>query len=233
METKKFLNKDGLTVLWEKVKNKAELAKQGAINDADEKNTALKNELVAMINNISVTAGALQGLFTEGAANKAIADQNGAVIHENYIPNSLKGVANGLATLDTNGKVPATQLPSYVDDILEYATKTSFPTSGEAGKIYVAQDTNRTYRWTGTVYVEIKGDLTLGEITGTAYDGGKGAANASAISALQGQVSNLQESVGGLNGTLTNYYTKEEVNAIKEELTMTPLTTSEIETICQ
>ena len=53
------------------------------------------------------------------------------------------------------GKVPAAQLPSYVDDVLEYANLAAFPTTGESGKIYVALDTNLTYRWSGSVYVEI------------------------------------------------------------------------------
>ena len=53
------------------------------------------------------------------------------------------------------GKVPSSQLPSYVDDVLEYANLASFPTTGESGKIYISIDTNKNYRWSGTVYVEI------------------------------------------------------------------------------
>lgn len=66
-----------------------------------------------------------------------------------------KGVANGYAGLDATGKVPAAQLPSYVDDVLEFANLAGFPETGEAGKIYVALDTNKTYRWSGSAYVEI------------------------------------------------------------------------------
>lgn len=66
-----------------------------------------------------------------------------------------KGVANGVAELDSGGRVPAGQLPSYVDDVNEYADLAGFPGTGEAGKIYVALDTNKIYRWTGTVYIEI------------------------------------------------------------------------------
>ena len=54
-----------------------------------------------------------------------------------------------------NGKVPASELPSYVDDVLEFSDKESFPTTGEAGKIYVALDTGKTYRWSGSTYVEV------------------------------------------------------------------------------
>ena len=72
-----------------------------------------------------------------------------------YIPTTQKGAANGVAELDGTGKVPSAQLPSYVDDALEYANLAAFPVSGETGKIYVAIDTGKTYRWTGSVYVEI------------------------------------------------------------------------------
>ena len=66
-----------------------------------------------------------------------------------------KGAANGIASLDSSGKVPGTQLPSYVDDVLEYAGTSAFPSEGETGKIYVALDTNKSYRWSGTTYVEL------------------------------------------------------------------------------
>jgi len=66
-----------------------------------------------------------------------------------------KGVANGYAALDAAGHVPANQLPSYVDDVLEFSNLASFPITGETGKIYVALDTNKTYRWSGTTYIFI------------------------------------------------------------------------------
>lgn len=66
-----------------------------------------------------------------------------------------KGVASGYASLDGSGKVPSAQLPSFVDDVLEYANTGAFPGTGSTGVIYVAQDTNKVYRWTGSVYVEI------------------------------------------------------------------------------
>jgi hypothetical protein len=59
------------------------------------------------------------------------------------------------ADLDDSGKVPASQLPSYVDDVLEYASLADFPAEGEEGKIYVAIDTDKVYRWSGTRYVEV------------------------------------------------------------------------------
>ena len=73
-----------------------------------------------------------------------------------------------------DGVINASNLPSYVDDVLEYQNKTSFPTSGEAGKIYVDKDANLTYRWSGTSYVEISPSLALGETSSTAFAGDKG-----------------------------------------------------------
>ena len=87
---------------------------------------------------------------------------------------SLKGAANGLAELNENGKVPSSQLPSYVDDILEYDSFSNFPVTGEEGKIYVAKDTNLTYRWSGSDYIEINSSLALGETSSTAYRGDRG-----------------------------------------------------------
>lgn len=84
------------------------------------------------------------------------------------------GAANGVATLDANGKVPSGQLPSYVDDVLEYATKAGFPATGESGKIYVDLSTNLTWRWSGSTYVEISPSLALGETNTTAYRGDRG-----------------------------------------------------------
>lgn len=68
---------------------------------------------------------------------------------------SQKGSANGYASLDGSGKVPSNQLPSYVDDILEYATQANFPATGVAGVIYVDTTSNKTYRWGGSSYVEV------------------------------------------------------------------------------
>ena len=71
------------------------------------------------------------------------------------IPLTQRGAANGVATLDATGLVPSSQLPSYVDDVLEYANLAGMPAVGETAKIYVALDTNKIYRWSGSVYIEI------------------------------------------------------------------------------
>lgn len=68
-----------------------------------------------------------------------------------------KGAVNGYASLDGTGKVPSSQLPSFVDDVLEYANLASFPVTGSTGILYVALDTNKVYRWSGSAYVEISG----------------------------------------------------------------------------
>ena len=94
---------------------------------------------------------------------------------------SLVGEPLGIAPLDNDCKVPAANLPSYVDDVLEYITLGAFPLVGESGKIYVAKDTNLTYRWSGTAYVEISQSLALGETSSTAYPGNKGKKNADDI----------------------------------------------------
>lgn len=67
----------------------------------------------------------------------------------------LIGAINGIASLDGSGKVPSGQLPSYVDDILEYADLASFPVTGETGKIYVDISTGLIYRWSGSLYIEV------------------------------------------------------------------------------
>lgn len=87
---------------------------------------------------------------------------------------ALKGVANGLAELDATGKVPAAQLPSYVDDVIETDTKSSFPTMGESGKIYTAKDTGKIFRWSGSGYAEISSSLALGTTSSTAFRGDYG-----------------------------------------------------------
>lgn len=110
---------------------------------------------------------------------------------------ATKAQANGLASLDENGKVPANQLPSYVDDVIDvYATYDKSPTGelsnialfadaahntpivGEAGRIYqnvTDGEPGYQFRWSGTTWVPIvSGGVVIGEITGTAYDGAKG-----------------------------------------------------------
>ena len=124
--------------------------------------------------------------FTDGTSSNL-------TIGDNLLVASLLGTANGIATLGSDGKVPAAQLPSYVDDVIEAASFVDFPSEGESGKIYVALDTNLTYRWSGSAYVEISASLALGETASTAYAGDKGKANAEALAALRAE---FDEKVG-------------------------------------
>ena len=98
----------------------------------------------------------------------------GNVTNDAQVKRTEMGAASGVATLGSDGKIPSSQLPSYVDDVLEYASLSAFPTTGESGKIYVALDTNKTYRWSGSAYVEISPSVVIGTTTGTAFDGGSG-----------------------------------------------------------
>lgn len=129
--------------------------------------------------NINITKN---NIGLNNVENKSSATIRGEITATNvttalgYTPLNItsKGAANGVAELGADGKVPSTQLPSYVDDVLEYAKLSSFPTTGETGKIYVAQDTNKTYRWSGTAYIEISSSIALGETSSTAYRGDRG-----------------------------------------------------------
>ena len=114
------------------------------------------------------------------------------------------GAANGVATLGADGKVPSGQLPSYVDDVLEYDKKSAFPAAGETGKIYVTKDTNLTYRWSGTAYVEISSSLALGETSSTAYAGDKGKALAVRVTAVEGKASTNESNISSVGTRVTN-----------------------------
>jgi len=94
--------------------------------------------------------------------NQAISTVTGLQTElDNKINTSERGVSGGVATLDEFARIPPSQLPSYVDDVLEYATTAQFPATGEGGKIYIAinqgtaANPTRQYRWTGSVYAEI------------------------------------------------------------------------------
>lgn len=95
-----------------------------------------------------------------------------------------KGAPNGLASLNESGVIPSTQLPSYVDDVVEVAAFSNLPSKGESGKIYIVTSTNIQYRWSGTAYVEISKSIALGETSSTAYPGDKGKATTDVVNSL-------------------------------------------------
>lgn len=101
-----------------------------------------------------------------------------------------KGAPNGLASLNESGIIPSAQLPSYVDDVIEVDTFSNLPGTGESGKIYIVQDTNLTYRWSGTGYVEISKSLALGETSSTAYPGDKGKTTTDIVNSLSDNLVN-------------------------------------------
>ena len=118
---------------------------------------------LSVANSPITSSGSLDITFTAGYSIPTTASQTnwdaaygwGNHASAGYQITSQKGQANGYASLDGSGLVPSTQLPSYVDDVLEYANLAAFPATGATGKIYVALDTNETYRWSGSVYVRI------------------------------------------------------------------------------
>ena len=179
-------------------------------------NTALTSTNT-IVSSHTTAISTLEDYFTNGVAKQATADKNGKDITTTYATKgelggkanasdfntfkNLKGQKNGLAELDSNGKVPSSQLPSYVDDVIEgyyYNSKFYKEEShtneivGESGKIYTDLGNNKTYRWSGTTYTEISASLALGETSSTAYPGNKGAANAANITTNANNITTLK-----------------------------------------
>lgn len=163
------------------------------------------NSIIKNSQSISDLTTAVGNKIDESAANtlisKAIGELTKAsvgldnVTNDPQVKRSEMGEANGVATLDAKGLVPTDQLPSYVADVVDvYATYTkddagvltdikifSDPdktklVTGESGKIYVDVESNYQFRWTGSQYTTVGAPTVIGEVTGTAYDGGKGKA---------------------------------------------------------
>ena len=107
--------------------------------------------------------------LTSSLANKANASHTHAQSEITDLTSSLSGKADLV-----DGKVPTSQLPSYVSDIVEETNLAAFPTTGASNTIYVAQDTNKSYRWSGSAYVELSQSIALGETSATAYRGDRG-----------------------------------------------------------
>ena len=141
--------------------NKADL--DSVISDAKKAGTDAQTSLTAHINNKE---------NPHEVTKVQVGLEN--VTNDAQVKRSDMGVATGVATLDENGIVPSSQLPSFVDDVLEFDLKDNFPTTGEPGKIYIAKDSNRTYRWDENQYRELSVSLALGETSTTAYAGDKG-----------------------------------------------------------
>lgn len=123
-----------------------------------------------------------------------------------------KGAPNGLASLNESGIIPSAQLPSYVDDVIEVDTFSNLPGTGESGKIYIVQDTNLTYRWSGTGYVEISKSLALGETSSTAYPGDKGKATTDKLNKTSDDIDAVQTN---LETHINNKSNPHEVNKVQ------------------
>jgi hypothetical protein len=129
---------------------------------------------------------------------------------------SLLGEPNGVATLDEDGKVPSSQLPGYVDDVLAFDGLAAFPETGESGVVYLAADTNKTYRWSGSTYVVIGSDLALGETASTAYAGDKGKAVTDAFAAHKGAGGTGNHPLG--NGSVAGFSINDFTATLKSKL---------------
>ena len=199
----KFLDLNGLTTLWANIKNTFVAKESGKGLSTNDYTTAEKQKLAGIASNAEanvITAVKVNGAALTPSSKAVNIDLSGYaakthshtksdiglsnVTNDAQVKRSEMGTASGVATLGTDGKVPSSQLPSYVDDVLEFDTKTKFPTTGETGKIYVDTTTNLTYRWSGSAYVEISQSIALGETSSTAYAGNKGKANADSIAKI-------------------------------------------------
>lgn len=141
-----------------------------------------------------------------------------------------KGAPSGLASLNESGIIPSAQLPSYVDDVIEVDTFSNLPGTGESGKIYIVQDTNLTYRWSGTDYVEISKSLALGETSSTAYPGDKGKATTDKLNRIPDKLItdtvNVNQSTTEAVLNFTTYRQKAQQIG-RNTLTITSATTSQ------
>lgn len=202
----KYLDLEGLKTLWAKTKD---FVNDGLAGKLDGAGGVVNGDL-----NVTGTFTAdlidstkFNDCNLVGATNiesLMIGTLDSSVPIDDYIDNRVKrGQANGVASLGSDGKVPSAQLPSYVDDVLEYDAKTNFPKTGEAGKIYVSKNDNKTYRWSGTAYVEISSSLALGETSSTAYAGDKGKKNRDDINQLKTDVAQRLK-ISEINGNNTS-----------------------------
>lgn len=169
-----FLDDNGLIYLWSKIKTLVS-GKVDKVNgkglSANDYTTAEKTKLSGLSNYTHPTSGAAAGTYksvTVDAQGHVTAGTNPTTLAgygiTDAVSASVKGQANGVASLDSSGKVPTAQLPSYVDDVVEgyYYNSRFYTTSahttvitGETGKIYVDLATNSCYRYGGSAYVKI------------------------------------------------------------------------------
>lgn len=162
------------TAAAEKAENAADVA-IGVVNEAQQA-TANANQAAQSANEAATNANQA-ATSANDAATEAHTQAEYAKTQGDYAKAegdrvlAEKGQPGGLAELDESGRVPSSQLPSYVDDVINVATYSQLPNPGESGKIYITEDTNLTYRWSGTGYAEISPSLALGTTAETAGRG--------------------------------------------------------------
>ena len=189
--------------------------------------TALKNRIRAAIkanDNQEITGPVLQQALLDIVDELNSGTEAEASTRSNTdtaLRQSISQMATTKADL-VNGKVPASQLPAYIDEVVEYASISEFPKEGGAAKIYLALDTNKQYRWSGSQYVEISASLALGTIAGTAFDGGAGTTLTQKVGAIEEQL----ESIGGDTESLATRMESAEDNISSQQQAVTGLSTT-------
>lgn len=185
--------------------------------------TEEKDKLKAIEKGAQVNPKIIDNLTSVSADNPLSANQ-GRLLNEKV---DGKQPAGNYATL-VDGKIPSSQLPSYVDDVIEKPTRSEFPEPGESNKIYVARDTNITYRWSGTGYVEISQSLSLGETAQTAFRGDHGklafehsqsSGNPHGTTAEDIGIFIKQGTGDSENAVMSQKATTDEINALKSGIT--------------
>ena len=222
-----LLDGHGAETAWEVVKCTARATDGLTIERAQEGTTARIWPVGSRLE-MRVTAGTLDSFTdtTQAAAAapvQSVFGRTGAVMLQSTdvtgalgftpLDAAQKNAANGIAPLGADSKVPAAYLPSYVDDVLEYANTAGFPAIGETAKIYVALDTNKTYRWSGSAYVEISPSPgTTDSLTEGATNLYFTTARARAALSATGAVS-YNAATGVISAELTSGYTSKTISA--------------------
>lgn len=155
----------------------AKASAESAQKSAEEAATFSPDEYDALVESVNdhLASTSNPHKVTKSQVGLGNVDNKSSATIRNEITNANVTTALGYtpAELDGNGKIITSQLPSYVDDVIE-GTLSTFPATGETGKIYVDTSTNKTYRWSGSAYAEISASLALGETSSTAYRGDRG-----------------------------------------------------------
>ena len=156
---------------------KADKVHKHAIADVTDLQTTLDGKAASVHTHEIANVNGLQGALDSkaDASHEHSADNiTSGTMSIDRIPNIPDAKIDGMSATKLTGTVPQANLPSYVDDVIEAENYASLPPTGEAGKIYVDKETNKTYRWGGSAYVEISASLALGETSATAFRGDYG-----------------------------------------------------------